>query len=84
MRHIIDTTHAHITRRLQKMSKQENYLLWQALKEYDYQEGEVYVVAITPQGAIEILNLLVVIINNGDSLNWYGGFYVSLDANVTK
>lgn len=64
----------YITRYCQKISKQENYLLWSALSMYNYSDGEVY--AVTIQQGKEILNLFVVIKDGGKSCSQYGGWYI--------
>lgn len=62
-----------ITRYCEKLSRQENFLLWSALGEYDYKDNEVYSVVIEQDK--ETLNLIVVINDNGNNCSWYGGAY---------
>ena len=62
-----------IVRYCEKLSRQENFLLWSALNQYNYSNNEVYSVII--QQGYECLNLIVVIKDNGNSCDWYGGAY---------
>ena len=54
---------------LHKLSKEESWLLWQALGEYEYKDGEVYSVYISSQ--TRELYLLVRITNNKESCNFH-------------
>ena len=66
---------ATITRYCQKLSKSENFLLWSALNEYNYSDNEIY--SVTIQQGMQILQLIVVIRENGNSVDWYGGWYIA-------
>lgn len=59
-----------------KISKRENFLIWSALSEYDYSDGEVYGIVVQEDGNDAALYVIVTIENNGNSYRWYGGFYV--------
>lgn len=63
-----------ISRYCEKLSKAENFLMWSALEQYDYYQNEIYSVTIL-QGK-QILQLIVVIKDDGNSVDWYGGWYV--------
>jgi len=52
-----------------KLSKEESWLLWQVLGEYEYEDGEVYSVYISSQ--TQELYLLVRITNNKESVNFH-------------
>lgn len=58
----------------EKLSKAESFLMWSALEEYDYYQNEIYLVTI--QQGKQILQLYVVIKDDGNSVDWYGGWYV--------
>ena len=72
-----------ITGYCQKLSKEEHFLLWKALEEYDYSDNEVYSVSISkdsPSTAAGFkLELIAVIKDKGQSVEWYGGFYYYYD-----
>ncbi|EMB24376.1 hypothetical protein E4N83_10935 [Treponema denticola] len=57
-----------------KLSKQESFLLWSALNEYDYEEGEMYVVVIKQED--EYLHLFVIIMDEVNyGCHFWGGIY---------
>lgn len=60
-----------------KLTKEENFLIWSALNEYELLDGEVYMVGITTDPSIgydaEFLLFLVTITDNGRGYTWYGG-----------
>lgn len=58
-------------RAIQKLSKEENFLLWSALNEYELSSNEVYQVAITWENKSTTLALLVVITDKGRSCTLY-------------
>ena len=59
-----------------ELSKREYYLMWCALDEYNYQDGEVYYMLISDKDNILIpLFLVVCIKNKGNSVDWLG-FYL--------
>lgn len=62
----------------EKLTKEENFLIWSALNEYELLDGEVYMVGITTDPSIgydaEFLLFLVTITDNGRGYTWYGGF----------
>ena len=62
-----------IIRYCQKLSKQECFLLWSALEQWDYSNNEIY--AVTIQQGKEILQLIVVV-KDKNNCDWYGGWYV--------
>ena len=62
-----------------ELSELESFLVLSALNEYDYEEGETYIVGITTQEPAKIesaLCLFVTITDGGKSFNW-SGFYFS-------
>ena len=48
--------------------------MWSALEQYDYYQNEIY--SVTIQQGKQILQLIVVIKDDGNSVDWYGGWYV--------
>ena len=66
-----------VTGYCQKLSKTESFLIWSALNEYDYNDGEVYSLVINPSNNITALCLVVVITNGGKSFQWYDAVYVT-------
>ncbi len=56
-----------------KVSKQENFLLWEALDEYHYRANEVYTVLILQDN--QLLSLTAVINKDRKSCALYGGSY---------
>lgn len=65
-----------VTKYCEKLSKEETFLLWSALKEYDYKDNEVYLVNIYTGSYFGVLSLVAVIENNMKGLRWYGGVYL--------
>ena len=63
-----------ISRYCEKLSKAESFLMWSALEQYDYYQNEIY--SVTIQQGKQILQLIVVIKDDGNSVDWYGGWYV--------
>lgn len=61
-----------ILRYCDKLSKQEIFLLWAALDQYDFSNGEIYTVYILQNN--EILQLIVVIKEDGKSVNKINGY----------
>lgn len=64
----------------QKLSKTEEWLVWQSLNEYNYSEGEVYNVVLQIDGEHRALGLVVVVTNGGNNFRWYGGWYTQASA----
>ena len=59
-----------------KLSKQESFLLWSALNEYNYKNGEMYVVVIKQKN--EYLHLFVIIIDEFNyECRFWGGIYTT-------
>ena len=60
-----------------KLTKEENFLLWSALNEFDYKDNEIYAVGIFWDHNTEsaFLGLIAVITENGKSFNWYSVGY---------
>lgn len=57
-------------RDIEKLSKEENFLIWSALNEYELSDGDAYVVSCTTSlTQPNVKYFTVVIINNGKSLN---------------
>lgn len=65
-------------RKCLKLSKQEIFLIDAALKEYDCRDGEVYSLEIINGRELEILQIVIVISNDGKNYSWYGGDYMVL------
>ena len=60
-----------------KLSKAEAFLLWAALKEFNYSANEAYIVTIKENNSTLTLTLLVVITENGQDCNWYSiGYFI--------
>ena len=59
-----------------KLTKEENFLIWSALNEYELLDGEVYIVDIRTPPYTEVLGVLVMITDNGNGYTWYGGWRV--------
>ena len=57
-----------------KLTKEENFLIWSALNEYELLDGEVYFVGISTPPYAESLLFLVMITDNGNGYTWYGGW----------
>ena len=57
-----------------KLTKEENFLIWSALNEYELLDGEVYFVVISTPPYTEALAFLVMITDNGNGYTWYGGW----------
>lgn len=63
-------------RDIEKLSKEENFLLWSALNEYELSDGDMYSVTCTsslqpgPKPTSKYFS--IVIINNGNSFKWVG------------
>lgn len=56
-----------------KLTNEENWVIWQALGEYNYRAGEVYYVF----GTIDLLTILIAtvsIADNGNSINWHANY----------
>lgn len=64
-----------ITRPLTKLSKEEVFLIWKAVCEYDVHDGDVYGVFVQCENIGEYLSLDVEICDNGTNFRDYGGFY---------
>ena len=62
-----------------KLTKEENFLIWSALNEYELLDGEVYFVAISTPPYTEVLSFLVMITDNGNGYTWYGGWRVKTE-----
>lgn len=56
-----------------KLTNEENWLIWQALGEYNYRDGEVYAIAGSTDGGT-LLIVTVSIADNGNSINWHAGY----------
>ena len=61
------------TRPLEKLSKEERFLIWKALNEYSLKDREVYYVTVKCDNSKEFLNLLVQICSNGKNFYDYDG-----------
>lgn len=59
-----------------KLTKEENFLIWSALNEYELLDGEVYFVGISTPPYAEGLLFLVMITDNGNGYTWYGGWQI--------
>ena len=59
-----------------KLTKEENFLIWSALNEYELLDGEVYIVEISTPPYAEGLGVLAMITDNGNGYTWYGGWRV--------
>ena len=60
-------------RDIEKLSKEENFLIWSALNEYELSDGDAYAVSCTTSlMQPNIKYFTVVIINNGNSFKWVG------------
>ncbi len=61
-----------------ELSKLETFLVWSALEEYDYEDGELYVIGITTEdpGRIEKALCLFVKITDGGSNFVWDGLYI--------
>lgn len=59
-----------------KLTKEENFLIWSALNEYELLDGEIYLVVISTPPYTETLSFLVMITDNGNSYTWYGGWQI--------
>lgn len=64
-----------ITRQLSKLSKEEVFLIWEAVCEYDVRDGEVYGIFLQCDNSGEYLSLDVEICDTGRSFRYYGGYY---------
>lgn len=64
-----------ITRYCEKLSKEESFLIWKALGEYDIKDDEVYSVIVAPDDSDSILNVVVVTADNCKNFRMCGGFY---------
>lgn len=64
-----------ITKPLSKMSKEEEFLIWKALGEYDIEDGKVYGGIVQRKNSDESLGLDVENCDNGRSVRDYGGIY---------
>ena len=64
-----------ITKPLTKLSKEELFLAWKALNEYDIKDGEVYSVFMQCDNSSEYLSFVAEICDNARSFRDYGGFY---------
>ena len=59
-----------------KLSKQESFLLWSALNEYNYKDGEMYAVVIKQKN--EYLHLFVIIMDEVNyGCHFWGGIYTT-------
>lgn len=59
-----------------KLTKEENFLIWSALNEYELLDGEVYIVGISTPPYAEGLWFQVMITDNGNGYTWYGGWQI--------
>lgn len=64
-----------ITEPATKISKEENFLAWSSLGEYDIEDGEVYEVCLQCENSERYLNFVAEICEKGTSFIQYGGFY---------
>lgn len=64
-----------ITEPATKISKEESFLAWSALGEYDIEDGEVYEVCLQCENSERYLNFVAEICEKGSSFIQYGGFY---------
>lgn len=56
---------------IKKLSLEENFLLWSALKEYDYSIGEIYTVVMFPKNSNKTF-LIFVRIKGRRAIDWKG------------
>lgn len=63
------------TRPLEKLSKEERFLIWKALNEYSLKDREAYYVIVKCDNSKEFLHLLVEIYSNGKGFSDYGAYY---------
>ena len=59
-----------------KITKEDSFLLWSALNEYELLDGELYFVVISTPPYTEVLSFLVMITDNGNGYTWYGGWQI--------
>lgn len=64
-----------MTRQLSNLSKEEVFLIWKALGEYNVRDKEVYSVRVLCGKSIEALDLVVEIRDKGKNFRYYGGYY---------
>ena len=66
----------------EKITKEENFLIWSALNEYELLDEEVYVVIITTDqvlgDGVEFSCFLVTIKNNGRNCTPYGSWVINI------
>ena len=60
-------------RRITKLSKEDSFLIWSALNEYEILTDEIYQVAII-RSDDSLALFTVAIKNNGESFQWHGGW----------
>ncbi|MBR1615549.1 MAG: hypothetical protein IJ673_08710 [Treponema sp.] len=60
------------THRISKLSKTESELLWDALSDYNYSPGDIYIVVFQESGSSYAGTLTCVINADGRSCNWAG------------
>ncbi|MBD5446372.1 MAG: hypothetical protein HDR32_01160 [Treponema sp.] len=63
------------TRPLEKLSKEEGFLIWKALNEYNLKDGEVYHVTVKCDNSEEFLILYAEIYSNGKNFFQHDGCY---------
>lgn len=65
-----------------KLTREEVWLMWQAVNEYWYDTGDVYVVAVStdylPKDQALLLVVEITEDKDGADFKWYGGFYVQI------
>lgn len=72
---MFDTEELFKVRYIEKLSKEESFLIWSALNEYDYEDGDLYAVTVDPPELWGVLGWRlfgVCITNNGKSFKWVG------------
>ena len=54
---------------IKKMTKEESFLLWQALREFDYEIGEYYLLAVFPKSQYSAF--ILVKVTSSDNIAWW-------------
>ncbi len=67
---------AEVIKHSEKLTKQEQFLLWSALEEFEYKVNEVYYVLISQENSL--LYIIAVVKNRGMKCDLYGGFYTAI------
>lgn len=69
-----------VNRPCTKLSKSEQFLMWSALKEYDYHDGEIYCISIFEDvvNVSEFLGIIVLIKDNARNVDFFGYYMTPL------